>query len=88
MVLAIAHAVVPDMPDNALRFGLTAAEAKVAEDLIAGWSPKQIAERQGRSLHTVRSHLARLMSKTQTGRQADLLRKLMQPDSVTFDQAA
>jgi DNA-binding CsgD family transcriptional regulator len=57
-------------------FGLTQAEAGLASDLLAGRDLRDIAERKGRSIHTVRTHLARLMAKTETGRQAELLRLL------------
>ncbi len=62
-------------PQDRLRdlFGLTAAEAKVAAELVAGHEPRVIAERFGVSLNTVRFHLARTMEKTQTTRQSDLV---------------
>ena len=58
-------------------FGLTTAEAEVARALASGNAPQQIAARSGRSLHTVRTLLARVMRKTRTTRQADLIRLLI-----------
>ena len=57
-------------------FGLTAAEATLASDLLDGRTPIEIARRTDRSLATVRTHLARLMAKTGTRRQPDLTRLL------------
>jgi len=57
-------------------FGLTAAEAMLASDLLDGGTPIEIARRTGRSLATVRTHLARLLAKTGTRRQPDLTRLL------------
>ena len=58
-------------------FGLTAAEAALAADLVAGREVRDIAERTGRSVHTLRTHLARLLAKTETTRQTDLVRLLI-----------
>ncbi len=57
-------------------YGLTNAEAKVALELLLGHEPKRIAERLSLSVHTVRVHLARLLAKTETSRQAELVRLL------------
>jgi len=54
-------------------FTLTATEASLAADLLAGMELRAIAARQGRSIHTVRTHLASLLSKTGTHRQAELV---------------
>lgn len=59
-------------------FGLTAAEAELARDLLAGATVAEVAGRTGRSAATLRTHLARLFDKTGTGRQVDLLRLLDQ----------
>jgi DNA-binding CsgD family transcriptional regulator len=72
----------PDMgvaaPEDRLRalFGFTAAEAKIAIELLAGCDPALIAERKSVSVNTVRVHVARIMAKTETNRQADLVRLL------------
>jgi DNA-binding CsgD family transcriptional regulator len=57
-------------------FGLTGAEAALAADLLAGESVRQIAERRGRSVNTVRTQLALLMAKTEVTRQSELIRVL------------
>jgi DNA-binding CsgD family transcriptional regulator/PAS domain-containing protein len=58
-------------------FGLTAAEGLLAADLLAGLDLREIAERRGRSINTVRTHLARLMAKTDVKRQSELMRLLV-----------
>ena len=67
-------------------FGLTAAEGVLAADLLAGLDLREIAERRGRSINTVRTHLARLMAKTDVNRQSELMRLLVSlprlPDSI------
>jgi DNA-binding CsgD family transcriptional regulator len=67
------------LPAEGLRelFGFTAAEAAVALELLAGYDTKTVARRLALSVHTVRVHLSRIMSKTHTGRQAELMRLLM-----------
>jgi DNA-binding CsgD family transcriptional regulator/PAS domain-containing protein len=57
-------------------FGLTQAEATLAGALLAGRDLREIAERSGRSINTLRSQLATLMAKTDTSRQAELVRLL------------
>ncbi len=57
-------------------FGLTGAEAALAADLLAGGELREIAERRGRSITTIRTQLARLMAKTDVNRQSELLRML------------
>ena len=74
-VLMIAYPVRQSL-DQLEQFGLTTTEARVARDLIAGLRPKAIAVQQGRSLNTIRTHLARLMIKTETNRQFDLVQAL------------
>ena len=59
-------------------FNLTRAETLLSAELLAGRSVVEIATRSARSVHTVRTHLARLMAKTGTRRQAELLQLLMQ----------
>ncbi len=60
------------LPMQQLRelFSLTAAEARLAGDLLAGHEPRDIAEQQGRSIATVRTHIARLMAKAGVNRRA------------------
>jgi DNA-binding CsgD family transcriptional regulator/PAS domain-containing protein len=57
-------------------FGLTAAEAELAARLLAGFDLRAIAEETGRSINTIRNLLARVMEKTETSRQSELLRVL------------
>ena len=68
-------------------FGLTAAEASLAADLLTGLDTRDIAARRGRSVATVRTHLARLMAKADVSRQSDLIRVLGNlprlPDAIT-----
>ena len=55
------------------QYGLTRAEAAFALNLAAGKSLSEIATLNGRSIHTVRSHLAHVMTKTRTQRQSQLV---------------
>jgi DNA-binding CsgD family transcriptional regulator len=63
-------------PRLAELFGLTRSEATLAADLLAGDTLSEIAARRGRSVNTVRSHLAQLMAKTNVNRQSHLMRLL------------
>lgn len=58
-------------------FGLTAAEAAVAQGVVAGATLREIAEDRQVSLNTVRTLLSRVLDKTGARRQADLVRLLM-----------
>jgi DNA-binding CsgD family transcriptional regulator len=69
--------------DLRARYGLTAAEAALAVEVCAGDGLQAAANRRGVSLATARTHLARIFQKTGVGRQAELVRLLMQsPDGV------
>ena len=57
-------------------FGLTPSEATLAGQVLAGLEVHEIARQTGRSVNTVRSLLSRLMAKTDTNRQAELVRLL------------
>ena len=57
-------------------YGLTAAELRVARRLIEGLTPAEIAAVDGVSPLTVRSQLKSIFSKTDTRRQAEVVRKL------------
>ena len=59
------------------RFGLTRAEVEFAASLAGGAALADIARTSGRSIHTVRTHLARVMAKTRTQRQGQLVRLLI-----------
>jgi DNA-binding CsgD family transcriptional regulator len=58
-------------------YGLTQREADVASDLLQGHRVSDIARLRELSVNTVRTHLKRLLEKTRTTRQADLLRVLV-----------
>jgi len=52
-------------------FGFTRSEAVIARDLASGLSLDDVAERRGIGAATARSHLKRILSKTDTHRQAE-----------------
>jgi DNA-binding CsgD family transcriptional regulator len=54
-------------------YGLTPAEAEVAQWLVSGSSPGEIAEIFDRSIHTIRTHLKRIFAKTNTSSQPELV---------------
>ena len=54
-------------------FDLTAAELAVANDIAAGLTVTQIAQKSGRSIHTVRNQLASILQKTGSSRQSELV---------------
>lgn len=58
-------------------FGLTKSEAAFAGLLIKGSSVEEAAAGLFISVHTARTHLKRILMKTDTGRQAELLRLLL-----------
>jgi len=57
-------------------YRLTPAESKVAEQLLRGSTLDEISLELGVSLNTVRTHLKRVLSKTETRRQSELVRLL------------
>lgn len=59
------------------QFGLTRAEVDLTRSLAAGQSLSEIAVGSGRSINTVRTHLARAMAKTRTRRQSQLVSLLL-----------
>ncbi|MEO8812744.1 MAG: helix-turn-helix transcriptional regulator [Caulobacteraceae bacterium] len=71
-------------PEATLRalFCLSPAEARVAMALAAGRTPKEAAADLGLSFFTVRGHLVRIFEKTQTNRQADLIRVLTRVEAM------
>ena len=56
-----------------LLYGLTAAERNVLEQVAACHTPQETADRLGVSVNTVKTHLQKIFSKTNTARQADLV---------------
>lgn len=63
-------------------FGLTGAEAKIAAKLAEGRSAEEIAGESGASVQTVRTHIRRILSKTDTNRQGELIALVLR--SVPF----
>jgi DNA-binding CsgD family transcriptional regulator/PAS domain-containing protein len=65
-------------PDAILRqlYALTPAETEIANGLLTGYSLEEIAQLRRVSIQTVRSQMKALLGKTQTNRQADLVRLL------------
>ena len=59
------------------RFGFTAAESRVALGLLDGAKPRQLADRFGVSIHTVRNQLRSLFDKTGATRQSELMITLL-----------
>jgi len=66
-------------PDDVLRalYGLTHAETEVANGLLTGYALEEIATLRRVSVGTIRQQLKRILGKTGTGRQSDLIRILM-----------
>lgn len=54
-------------------FGLTPAEARVVVELVKGKRPQEVADDLNVSLNTVRNQLKQIFSKTNTGRQSELI---------------
>lgn len=59
------------------QWGFTSAEAQLAQWLMQGMSLSQAAEQGGVTINTVRTQLRSLFDKTQTRRQAELMRVLL-----------
>jgi DNA-binding CsgD family transcriptional regulator len=68
----------PKIPGALLQqlYRLTGREAKLAILLLDGLDVREVGERMGVSIHTVRTHLRHLFDKTNTRRQAELIRVL------------
>jgi DNA-binding CsgD family transcriptional regulator/PAS domain-containing protein len=68
-----------DLPAPRLRemFGLSRAEARVAQALFDGLDPREAAQRLSLSVYTVRGHLARIFDKTGVHGQVELTRLMM-----------
>lgn len=58
-------------------YGLTRSEAAFTSLLLSGLNVQEAADAQFISLNTARTHLKRVLLKTDTGRQAELLRLLL-----------
>jgi DNA-binding CsgD family transcriptional regulator len=64
----------PNLTAFARHFGLTAAEAAIAAELVNADGVAAAAARLGLSRATVRTHLIHIFQKTATRRQAELVR--------------
>jgi len=69
-----AEGAAPPMEAVALLYGLTTAERNVLQHVADSHSPQETADRLGVSVNTVKTHLQKLFAKTNTARQADLVR--------------
>lgn len=74
---------VTSRPPLGARYGLTPAETMVAEALAAGSTIRDVADERRISIQTVKSHLKRVMAKTDTHRQAELVRLLLSESAMT-----
>lgn len=77
VVVQITDPLARPMPDPAIlidAFDLTPSEAILAADLLCGLSVGEAAAKRGRSVATMRTHLASILAKTGTARQSDLVR--------------
>ncbi|MCC0051787.1 MAG: response regulator transcription factor [Rhodobiaceae bacterium] len=64
----------PDLAAFSARHGISPAEQKLLESLIEGLTVVAHAEREGISVNTARTHMRRLLEKTGSGGQLDLIR--------------
>jgi DNA-binding CsgD family transcriptional regulator len=58
-------------------FGLTPAESRLAEMLVSGLTVQEAALQLFISAHTAKTHLKRILSKTGTRRQSELVSLLL-----------
>lgn len=74
----------PPDTEGALRewFGLTKAEARLAQALLHGGGLKQAADLAGISSNTAKTHLQRIFQKTNTRSQSELVRLIVSTPSV------
>lgn len=70
------------------QFGLTATEAAFALEMLAGNDLAASAARRGITLNTARAHLRRIFEKTETRRQAALMRLLLLCPKPIVEQRA
>ena len=70
------HVVSYDPQDIALLFGLTTTEAALAASLATGTSVSEFAAERGVAEGTARTHLKRVLGKTGSARQSDLVRRI------------
>ncbi|WP_162895067.1 helix-turn-helix transcriptional regulator [Rhizobium terrae] len=87
-VTAVGRVGPPDMRVLCGLFDLTPAEARVARGIAMAQTPETTAAALGISLETARSHLKRIMQKTGTSRQAELVLLLSGLSAPTFGGGA
>jgi DNA-binding CsgD family transcriptional regulator len=63
-------------------YGLTPAEARLAQSLVNGLSLQEYAQQQALSVHTVRTQLRNMSVKVGVGRQADFVRTILTGPAV------
>lgn len=63
-------------------YGLTPAEARLAQGLVNGLSLSEYAQQQALSIHTVRTQLRNTSAKVGVGRQADFVRTILTGPAV------
>ncbi|MBI1260935.1 MAG: hypothetical protein GC184_04355 [Rhizobiales bacterium] len=70
----LAPRAIPPVDYLATRFGLTAAQARVLSAFLGGQSLKEIAQMQGVSITTIRTHFVQIRSKLGARDQVDVVR--------------
>lgn len=84
--LEVRQSVSPDVLGKL--FGLTPAEARVVVELVKGKRPQEVADDLGVSLNTVRNQLKQIFSKTNTGRQSELVSLVLSGTAFLSSQQA
>ena len=69
-------------------YRLTSAEARIASLLTTGRTLEEVSVELGITVHTARTHLKRVLAKTDTTRQADLVRLILRVVPVRVPPAA
>ncbi|KAF4558101.1 helix-turn-helix transcriptional regulator [Pseudomonas sp. CES] len=79
LLILSSTSMVNDIPFEALQtlFGLTQAEARLTSHLACGGTLEAYAAKQEIALTTVRWHVKQILSKTESGRQAELVQKIL-----------
>lgn len=90
MVVVIDPEVNTAPPIAALKalYGMTEAEARLTFGLLQGARLEDYAERAGISMNTARTHLKSIFAKTETTRQAELVRLLSQTLCLPMNESA
>lgn len=69
-----AHGIAPAVDEFGAHYGLTRAERRIVEALVAGIAIEQLAARSGLSRNTLKSQLAQIFAKSGLNRQSDIVR--------------